>query len=599
MKQFFTYKIRSRVANVLLLVALPVLTLICLECYTHVPWDLDVPIFFLNLTFYYLLFAVLTFLTGSTAVGYATAPLFPMLFGLINYFVVDFRSAPIVPWDLYSVGTAVTVAGNYGYEITPRLVGVVLGFLLISFLGSRTRFRVRVFEVRAAAIVVSLLCLFGYVKGVETDAAVDVFGLDTTLFTPNVLYRNNGLTVGFLSNLKFLDVKKPEGYSPEEAEKIAAPYVQAKEETQRRPNVIVIMNEAFSDLSVFGEFDTDYDYMPFIHSLTENTVKGSCYVSVKGGNTANTEYEFLTGDSMAFLPAGSVPYQQYIKEDMPSLASHLKKLGYDTTAIHPYNASGWARNRVYPWLGFDRALFRGDFEDPHTLRGYIDDMSAFSKIIEVYEEREADAPQFIFEVTMQNHGGYSKEYADFSETLHLTALENKTTGVRAAEKYLSLILESDRALEMLVNYFKTQEEDTIILMFGDHQPSDYITNTFLRLQGLSREDDDVYMDNYIVPFVMWANFAIPAQEVEAISANYLSGLLLETAGIPLSGYQTYLEGLRGQIPAISASVLVSGDGTRRRLEEGLQLETNSLSGYNVLSYNHLTDSDNRVEDFFD
>lgn len=88
------------------------------------------------------------------------------------------------------------------------------------------------------------------------------------------------------------------------------------------------MDEAFSDLSVLGDFDTNTDYMPFVHSLekgNENTITGYLNTSVCGGNTADTEFEFLTGNTMAFLPVGSIPYQQYIKSKTPSLASYLKK----------------------------------------------------------------------------------------------------------------------------------------------------------------------------------------------------------------------------------------------------------------------------------
>ncbi|MDO4344146.1 MAG: LTA synthase family protein [Eubacteriales bacterium] len=600
MKAILKYRIQKTVPNVILLILLPALTLVCTECYTHVPWDLSVPIFFLNLLFYYLLFWICTFLFGSTGAGYAVAPLLPMLFGLINYFVVDFRSSPVVPWDLYSLNTAMSVAGNYEYEITARVVFVTLGFLAISLAGSRTGIRIKPAGRRLVCLLAMIAGMGIYVKGLGMETVIDAAGLDTTLFTPKVLYRNNGLAVGFLGNLKYMKVEKPQGYSPQTAAEIAEEYpAESEAGGVDFPNVIVIMNEAFSDLSVFGEFETDYDYMPFIRSLEENTVKGNLYVSVKGGNTANTEYEFLTGDTMAFLPAGSVPYQQFIKGDMSSMASCLKELGYQTTAIHPYNASGWARDKVYPWLGFDTTLFKSDFEDPLLIRNYISDYSAFSKIIELYEAKDAKTPMFVFEVTMQNHGGYSKDVEGFEETVHLTELTRKTTSVRAAEKYLTLMLETDRAFEMLFNYFQDQEEDTVILMFGDHQPSDYITNTILRLLDLDREtSEDVYFDNYIVPFVMWANFEIEEEQVEAISPNYLGGLLFEKADIPLTGYQKFLQKLRADIPALTANMLMTAEKERYRYEEAPAAATDLLNDYRILDYNHLADRNHCLEKFF-
>ncbi|MDO4522365.1 MAG: LTA synthase family protein [Eubacteriales bacterium] len=638
MKKFLHWKCNSRIANLAMLILIPIIALCLLEFYTHVPWDLSVPIFLLNMVFYYLLYCLCTFMMGSSSRGYTLATLVPMLFGLVNYFVVAFRSSPIVPWDLYSLKTAVSVAGNYEYKLSPRLLWVILGFLCLLYLGSRTelkcifrrrgvssgqeaaemaevaavreagRSKTHRILLRIAGLILAGLCIFGYTKGIATDEAVKFFGLDTTLFTPNVLYRNNGLTAGFLRNMKYLYVEKPDGYSPAAAQEIAqqlqdgaakpnaqSDHDRTAQDIEKLPNVIVIMNEAFSDLSVFGDFETDIDYMPFIRSLQENTVKGNCYVSVKGGNTANSEYEFLTGDTMAFLPAGSVPYQQYIKADMPSIATYLNGLGYETHAIHPYLASGWCRDKVYPWLGFDTATFRDEFENPQLIRKYISDNSAFQKIIEQYEQKEA--PMFTFEVTMQNHGGYSKDVDGFEEQVHLTDLTNKTTGVRAAEKYLTLILESDRAFEALVHYFEKQEEDTILLMFGDHQPSDYITNTILKLTGQEREgNDEVYFDNYIVPFVMWANFDIEEEQVDAISLNYLSGLLFEKAGIPQTQYQEFLTKLREQFPALTANMVMSADGSRVRYGEADAEE--SLKTYHILDYNHLSDVSHRLKDFF-
>ncbi len=643
-------------ANAAFLVASPVLALLLLEFYTHVPWDLTPPIFFLNLLFYYLLYGILTCLFGSSAWGYAVAPLLVMLFGLANYLVVDARSSPILPWDLYSIRTAVSVAGNYEYEITPRVVWVVLGFLLLAFLGSRTRLKIKKWRVRIPMLAGFAAGMALYVASIGSEKTVEAVGLDTTLFTPNVLYRNNGIAAGFLGTLKYLMVEKPEGYAPEAVMEAAAPYIEAAEHAQASslgsaaedeqgassgsaaedeqgassgsatedeqgassgnatenaqsaasengkdaalPNIVVIMDEAFSDLSVFGAFETDMDYMPFLRSLTEHTVKGNCYVSVKGGNTANSEYEFLTGDTMAFLPVGSVPYQQYIKQPMPSVANHLKNLGYHTVGIHPYLPNGWFRDQVYPMLGFDEALFRPDFDAPRILRGYVSDDSAFAKIMEQFEAKEPGEPLFVFEVTMQNHGGYSKDSKDFHETVHLTQLPDKTTSVRAAEKYLTLMLETDRAFETLVSYFSHYEEDTVVLLFGDHQPSDYITNTFLRLLGKSRADEEVFFDNYVVPFVMWANFDIGQEQVDAISLNYLSGLLLEKAGVPLSAYQTYLQELRQEIPAITAN-MVYADGERLPLDEGLAAKEDLLGTYNLFTYNHLSDPKHRVQGFYE
>ena len=601
--------------SIILMVLLPFGALCCMEFYTHVPWDLTPPIAILNYLFYLILFLIGFAVFGNAAGGSILMAGFPMLVGLVNYFVVSFRSSPIVPWDLYSLRTAASVAGNYEITFNYRIVLVMIGFVYLMVIGSKLklRFPSRRLLPRLAGVAAAAVLMVGYITAVKTDEVGDLVGLDTTLFTPNVLYRNNGFMAAFLSNLKFMDVEKPEGYSPEAAQEIASSGSGAGEGGEAsadsgsgtKPNIIVIMNEAFSDLSVYGDLNVSEDYMPFIHSLQENTIKGDLYVSVKGGNTANTEFEFLTGNSMAFLPAGSVPYQQYIKGEMPSMASHLASLGYETHALHPYNASGWNRDQVYPWLGFEQSHFRDDFEEVSLLRGYVDDHSAFQKLIELYEEKEEGTPLFAFEVTMQNHGGYSKEYTDLFPDIKLLDYEgNETTSVQAAEKYLTLIQKSDAAFQELVTYFQNQDEPTIILMFGDHQPSDYICNPILRLFGKDstsiQSSIEEFRKGYVVPYVMWANYDLEG-EGKTLSANYLGGFLMEQAGLPMSGYQSWLSELWQDYPVLTAN-FYGKEETAGKLSFHEVDEIRSegkIQDYAILQYNDLSDSKNRIENFFE
>lgn len=253
-------------------------------------------------------------------------------------------------------------------------------------------------------------------------------------------------------------IDKPSGYSATEAQETLASYEgDASEESasdgdvsgenessseEKLPNIIVIMDEAFSDLAVLGDFTVNQDYMPFVHQLqqgADNTVTGMLNVSVCGGNTANTEFEFLTGNTMAFLPQGSVPYQQYVNGETTSLASHLQDLGYQTVATHPYNASGWERDRVYGLLGFEESIFKEGYLNATRIRDYISDESCVDKIINLYENKQSGQPLFVFNVTMQNHGGYQDAYDNFTPDIYVEGVNNF-----ALEQYLSLIEQTDR-----------------------------------------------------------------------------------------------------------------------------------------------------------
>ncbi|MCD8398645.1 MAG: LTA synthase family protein [Lachnospiraceae bacterium] len=613
----------GRIISAVIGLVTPVVTLVALENYTHVISDLSLMIIILNLLFFYALYGMMTFLLGSVKRGFLVATLIPMIFGLANYFVVSFRGSPIVPWDFFSIGTAASVADNYTFTLSWKGCFSVITFVWIILISSKSRvqFRRKAVRIPLAAAFVAAMVL--YISGIQNSAFQSFFGMDTTLFTINVFYRNNGIAAAFLGNLRFLNVEEPDGYSVSAVTEIAKQYAgdsdDAEEdeeeaadkdsedtaaadagdsEVTQYPNIIVIMDEAFSDLSVWGDFATSEEVMPFFKSLQEEAIGGEVYVSVKGGNTANTEYEFLTGDTMGFLPTGSVPYQQYIKSDMPSLASYLGGLGYDTLAIHPYNASGWDRDDVYDYFGFDDFLDKTDFDNPTYVRNYISDSSAFDKIIEQYEEKEEEDRLFVFEVTMQNHSGYSSDSPGFDIYVELTDVENKTTQVTATEKYLTLMNMTDKALQELVEYFEEEDEPTIILMFGDHQPSDYITNQIRRICGVSEpETVEEIQQGYRVPFVIWANYDLESAYYDGISVNYLSGILLEAAGVPLTDYQTYLSELMETLPVINGNVYRDADGNFYAWDTDDTYD-DILNAYQMLQYNHLVDTKHRLNWFF-
>lgn len=622
----------GKILSAMLYLLLPLAAVCALENYTHVITDLAPLILVLNLLFFYVLYGLLTALTGSVRMGFRLATLVPMLFGLTNYFVVSFRGSPIVPWDLLSFGTAASVADNYEFVLSWKAFYSVLAFIWMILLSSKSTVRLGRKKLRVISIAAYAALMFLYVGEIQNSAVQSFFGMDTTLFTLNVLYRNNGIAAAFLGNLRFLNIDQPSGYSvdkvealmkqgeadeqgeedaknePEtdaqgetvqatQAETNATAETEAPASSGQYPNIVVIMNEAFSDLSVWGDFATSEEVMPFFKSLQQEAVGGELYVSVKGGNTANTEFEFLTGDTMGFLPKGSIPYQQYINDETPSLASYLKTLGYSTTAIHPYNRTGWDRDTVYEKFGFDEFLDKDSFSSPYRLRGYISDKSAFDKIREQFSIKGDDERKFIFEVTMQNHGGYSRETPDFNIYLTLPEVTGKTTSVVATEKYLTLINQTDRALEELIDYFKEQDEPVIVVMFGDHQPSDYITNVIQRICGATTSDSLADLEQgYRVPFVMWSNYGLEHKYYDGISVNYLSSILMENAGIPLTGYQTFLKKLMETLPVINANVYRDADGNFYNYEDDAY--SGELKDYQMLQYNHLVDKKHRDDTFF-
>lgn len=588
---------KQKLPSCIALVLCPILTFYLFDAYTHNPLTaMNFKTQLLNIVFYELMGFLLFGLLKYVRLALMLQSGFFMLIGLANYYVMNFRSAPIMPWDIFSIGTAASVAGNYSYALKKEAVAILLAFGALLLVESRFSMRApRRKTKRGLLILLPLFCLWGYTGLVQNESFVRHFGLYDKLFTPAVMNKRDGNVVAFLMEMEYLDVEKPEGYSPREAGAYYRSY--ESEELQaalgnpkdlNRPNIIVIMDEAFSDLSVLGELKMSQDEMPFIHSLCrggENISSGYLNVSVLGGNTANTEFEFLTGNTMQFLPQGSVAYQQYVKESLPALPSYLQSLGYETVAMHPYYADGWERDRVYPLLGFERFLALEDFRGAEKIRRYVSDRACFDKIIDLYEEKEAGKPLFVFNVTMQNHGGYDEEFDNFQNTVSAEGITAKSLPA-----YLSLLKETDEALQELIEYFSGAEEDTLIVFFGDHQPSAYVSNPILRANGVNPDGltEEENLLRYKVPYVIWSNFDTEEGRGQETSANYLAIDVLKAAGLPLPPYQAALQEIRKEYPVVSAMQIRDKQDrliTEEEGESGLRAYR-SLAYYLLFDYEH-------------
>lgn len=202
----------------------------------------------------------------------------------------------------------------------------------------------------------------------------------------------------------------------------------------------------------------------------------------------------------------------------------------------------------------------------------------------MYEEKEPEERLFLFNITMQNHSGYTMSWNGLPRTTWLTGkFEGKFSTVN---QYLSLIYQSDQALEYLVDYFSQVEEPTLILLFGDHQPQ-VATNFYADVLG-ENPDLATAQKKQMVPFLLWANYDIPEAEGVELSLNYLSTLLMDTANLPMTGYQQFLKGLYEQMPVVNAMGLRDAAGVWYALEDPLpEALSAAVEEYKTLQYNNI------------
>lgn len=554
----------------------------------------------LNLIWYYAIFLVLRILMGRRGLSAGLASGLCFLFGLANHYVLTFRGRIIFPCDLLTLRTAANVASDYNYTPDKAIwtaAGILAAYwvlLGIGWLFCRVRGRRKLRRVTListwAAIAVFLIAFF-------CTPLLPTIGI----YTQQWKTQANGFLLNFMTALRYSFVSAPEGYSAKAAQSIADEFSSDSTGTaasaEQPTNLIVIMNESFSDLSAqFPSLELSDDPLSFYHSLTKNTVKGTMISPVTGGGTANVEFEYLTGDSLAFLPTSTVAYQLYMYNGVPSMVSQAEKLGYSTLSFHPYLASGWNRTSVYPWMGFDRQWFLDDVVNPKLIRSYVSDSSDYQQIYRATEEDTGKS--FVFNVTIQNHSSYVQGWNNLEDSVEVTSRGVESTS--STSQYFSLIKESDNAIRELIEHYSASDERTMIVFFGDHQPP--LSNEFYAdLYGKKLDDRTTkeVLQQYGVPFFIWANYDIPEEQNVTLSANYLSTLTAQLANFPLTGYQKLHAELMKVLPVASTVGFMTGDGTVTDQESDLPEATQKLyDEYRLMAYNHLFDSKHHPDNFY-
>lgn len=542
----------------------------------------------LNIAFYYWLFLFVFFIAGRTSISMAICVSAIAIIGVGNYFVVMFRSNPIVPWDIYSFETAMSVADNYVFSVDWALAEHIAMFILMLIVGVRTNIRLNKKILRPILTVAMCIPAYFYISYLWQDNLERNTGLNDTLFNAKYMHSKDGFFVSFILDIHFLQIEEPKNYSDEYALSLLNEQEVEKVETpEELPDIIAIMDETFSDPAVLGEFETNKDYMPFVHSILRgevaNTISGYADVSVLGGNTANSEFEFLTGNSMAFFPNGSVPYLQYIRDGISTIVPQLEEYGYTTYGTHPYRAKGWNREFIYDLMGFDYRYFQGSFPFEDKLRNYVSDEADFKSILEWRNNTEG--PFFMFNVTMQNHSNYGGDFDNFDP--QIVAKFKNTYSNKYLNKYLSLMYETDQDVASLLSELSQSDRKTIVVFWGDHQPNDYVVRPIYKEYGpdFDNQTYEQQQQRQKTPFFIWANYDIQEQTNVEISLNYLNILLFETAGLQLDEYQTFRKNLwQGQIPMMNAVGYRNDDGDLVEYDDAPEEIQNLLNEYQNIQY---------------
>lgn len=500
------------------------------------------------------------------------------IIAIINYLLIVIRGVPFSFADIFSVKAAINVLSDFnvafGYKFAISIFVFIMILILISLMDDK-KLNASIRKSKTFFLGFILFCSIWFTCSSQlyyvTEESDQYYG---------VLYR-------FLKTTKDTFLQQPDGYTKEIAEKILEKYVDNystnDDESKDKPNIIVIMNESFADINKIYDLGLK-ENVKIMEEMSSNT---KLYSPTYGGTTANCEYEFLTGFTSSFY-GNNVPYQQYIKDDLFSIANVAKDNGYITSAMHLYKSSSYNRNLIYSYFGFDNILFDDTINDIGIQKILNSDENTYKKIIDTFENKKENEKLFNFTITLQNHlpfiidfESYKEKYPQYEE--EISKFEERYEKEKYTENeelngYLNSIRMSDEAIEELLSYFEKNEEKVIIMFFGDHQPR-------INEEKIESATDE---KKYEVSYALWSNYEMEKEELNNISINYLPVILAEKAGLDMPGYYRFLSNLKEKIPVITHGKYMDSEGIWYDIDDSESIYYNLIKEYEYVQYYYMS-----------
>lgn len=446
-----------------------------------------------------------------------------------------------------------------GLGISAGLIAGV-SLLVLAWRHWRRRVPVMSFWARVSRLVIAIPALAFFVS--IMDYATFSWTRDRLQIIPMMWdqkenYASNGFALAFALNVPMAKVNAPHGYSEKAIDAIARPQQAAAVLPEEKPDVIIVMSESFWDPTRLPGVKVSPDPIPNVRAEQS----GHVFSPEFGGMTANVEFEALTGFSNAFLPAGSIPYQQYVRAPVPSLATFFKSEGYETKAIHPFGGWFWNRAPVYKDFGFDQFLSEENLP-PLKKRGPLASDEALTEEI-IRQADASDHPFFYFAVSLQSHGPY--EPGRYSDTTHKVEASSISQWARdSVLTYSEGAADADRSLKRLMDWASKRERPTVIAFFGDHLPPlgpVYVETGFMKEPVAKRKAPiDEMLVQHETPLVVWSNRTGAARDIGPISPAFLPMHVLETAGISHPYYTGFLGSVHERFRVVDRNMLLPTTG---------------------------------------
>ena len=507
-----------------------------------------------------------------------------LIYSIINQYVIEFHGSPLTIPEFSNTKTAINVLGGYSLLSIKPLVFVLIiaifSVLLFFLINIQKNNEGQHIKEKQKKVITKRIIIF--VFGI---IFIGASLMSKTLTEPlqkcwhfKEAIGKYGYPLYFLASGLDYEVLPPDGYSEDNLQLIPIENYSANAlGSNQTPDIILILNESFYDISLVTDVETDVNYKGQVFDM-DNTISGHAVVPKIGGGTNNSEYELLTSNS-TYLLQGITPFETLDMSDTASMVSNLNELGYHTIGMHPAAAGNYSRNTGYVRLGFDEIHFEEDFvkKEYYGERMLVTDACAYDYMIQWYENAiKESAPVFSYLLTIQNHGEWGTNESD-EDIVHVKNCDN--TLEEKLNEYLSCISLSVEALNDLIQYFQKSERPVILCMVGDHAPS--------FIEEITEKDINNAILQRATPFVIWANFPINEKKDVMVSINELGPLVLEEAGIKMMPYYQYILHMRKRVPVTTSfGNYIDADGKIFSYTDSTENSTN-IQEYFFLEYNNL------------
>jgi len=486
------------------------------------------------------------------------------------------------------VGTAILIV----------LIFAALAVLVpMAWMGWRRRGRHILMSDRVLRIAIALPLIGLYASILDYSSfswTRDRLKISPMMWDQKANYSHNGFTLAFALNVPMAKVAAPEGYSADAIETIGSRTLPQVSLPAQRPDIIMVMSESFWDPTRLPGVTLTPDPLQNLRPK----MSGHVFSPEFGGMTANVEFEALTGFSNAFLPYGSIPYQQYVRKSAPTLASFLRSEGYETQAMHPFEGWFWNRAEVYKAFGFEDFRSVENMPKMETRGTLVSDAALTDQIIARADQ--AEDPLFLFAVTLQSHGPYEPgRYKDESVKVG-GQIDERTRGSIAT--FSEGMADADKSFQRLIEWAKKRKRPTVIAYFGDHLPPlgpAFVGTGFLPDNVAPRSGSAAEMKRVReTPLVVWSNRKGAAQDIGTVSPAFMPLLVLRQAGITHPYYTGMLGQLHDRYPVIDRHLLIDADGRGiRDWSRGTRIDP-LISDMRLLQYDTLFGKKHGERDLF-